>query len=332
MKRFDISLLRILAMLMVTFTHCIDPYIFGNLNIWNFEIIQISKYRQIQMFIHAIDIPIFCFISGYLYEYMRCEYAKYSNTINFLIGKAKTLLIPYLFWYIFICIVFPERCSFKGIVYSIDHLWFLLMLMWCFTLASVTINFWEKSSLLLNIIAFILFSSLFALFNKFNLLTQLFCIDMFILYFPIFFLGILFAKYYVFDLLEKRVHTALYFAEFILSLIALFIFTHDNFSSYTLSRIIGMIITIFVGGYFYSIRQKLIFLNKPILKSLDENCIGIYLLHLIIILFLFKSNFVIQFMNQHTIIAPILLFLTSLLSSWGTSILIRKTSISIIIR
>lgn len=46
-----------------------------------------------------------------------------------------------------------------------------------------------------------------------------------------------------------------------------------------LSRIIGMIITIFVGGYFYSIRQKLIFLNKPILKSLDENCIGIYLLH-----------------------------------------------------
>lgn len=150
--------------------------------------------------------------------------------------------------------------------------------------------------------------------------------------FPYLFLGILFAKYYVFDLLEKRVHTALYFAGFILSLIALFIFTHDNFSSYTLSRIIGMIITIFVGGYFYSIRQKLIFLNKPILKSLDENCIGIYLLHLIIILFLFKSNFVIQFMNQHTIIAPILLFLTSLLSSWGTSILIRKTSISIIIR
>lgn len=317
MKRFDISLLRILAMLMVTFTHCIDPYIFGDLSIWNFGIIQISKYRQIQMFIHAIDIPIFCFISGYLYEYMRCKHAKYSNTISFLVGKAKILLIPYLFWYIFICIIFPERCSIKGIVYSIDHLWFLLMLMWCFTFASLTINFWEKSSPSINIMAFILFSSLFTLFNKFNLLTQLFCIDMFILYFPIFFLGILFAKYHIFTLIEKRVHTALYFVGFMLSLFALFIFTSDNFSSYTLSRLMGIIITIICGGYLYKIRQKLIFLSNPILKSLDENCIGIYLLHLIIILFLFESNFIIQFMNQHTIIAPILLFLTSLLSSWG---------------
>lgn len=42
MKRFDISLLRILAMLMVTFTHCIDPPLY----LWEFKYMEFRNYSD----------------------------------------------------------------------------------------------------------------------------------------------------------------------------------------------------------------------------------------------------------------------------------------------
>ena len=103
-RRVDISLIRILAMLMIIYTHCIIPYIctYINQESWNFGIIQSPFYKQAQIFINAIAIPAFCFISGYLYEYFRINFNKYKNTLQFISSKAKRLIVPYIIWYCYI--------------------------------------------------------------------------------------------------------------------------------------------------------------------------------------------------------------------------------------
>ena len=332
MRREDIAFIRIIAMLMVIFTHCIDPYIFSDLKIWDFGVIQISQYKQIQMAMNAIDIPAFCFISGYLYEYIRKNLGKYNDTLQFLKSKAIRLISPYIFWYLFIYFSIPGRCTLSGIIYSTDHLWFLLMLMWCFIFAAISIRFWEKTSPIINILAYLVFSSVFLILSHFNLLTQIFCLDMFFLYFPVFFLGILFAQYQIVEFIKKALHPGLLIVGMVLIMIVLFLVTNENyFYSYTLSRYSGTMIAILGLCFLYCIKEKLQFINTRIAKSLDKNSMGIYLIHLIVIIHLLRYNEVVQFMNQHVVIAPILLFIFSLLISWGASAIIRKTPLSFIV-
>lgn len=332
MKRTDISALRIIAMCMVVFTHCIDAYIFNNLKIWDFGINFVPQYKQIQMFIQAIDITAFCFIAGYLYEYMRIEKNKYKDTFSFLLTKVKRLLVPYLFWFIVIWLLFPGRTELQNIIYSTDHLWFLLMLMWCFVFIALSIKCWEKLPLYANILVYFVFNSLNLIFAHFNILTNILCFDVFLVYFPTFFLGLIFAKERLFKLCTKRIPLFILIISIIIAIGLQYIFTSENYlCSYTLSRIMGLIIVILAFAICFRKMEKLSFLNSPFWKSLDTNSMGIYLIHMIIILVLFQNEHIIHFMNSYVCLAPILLFIVTLFSSWGLSICIRKTPLSFIL-
>lgn len=333
-RRVDISLIRILAMLMIIYTHCIIPYIctYINQESWNFGIIQSPFYKQAQIFINAIAIPAFCFISGYLYKYLRINFNKYKNTLQFISSKAKRLIVPYIIWYCYIMYFFPGRCNLFGIFYSIDHLWFLLMLMWCFLFSSLCIKFLEKSPLILDIIIFLGFSFLFIIGNHFNLLPSFLCLNMFVLYFPAFFLGILFAKYNVTDLVTTKIPLFIFPIAIALESILLYLFTSENyFSSYTISRIIGLCVVVTLFSYLKLNINRLQFINKDFYKSLDKNSMGIYLLHSIILLYFLEFDYVIQFMNNYELIAPFILLILSVGLSWAISILIRKTPLAFIL-
>jgi surface polysaccharide O-acyltransferase-like enzyme len=155
---------------------------------------------------------------------------------------------------------------------------------------------------------------------------------MFVLYFPAFFLGILFAKYNVTDLVTTKIPLFIFPIAIALESILLYLFTSENyFSSYTISRIIGLCVVVTLFSYLKLNINRLQFINKDFYKSLDKNSMGIYLLHSIILLYFLEFDYVIQFMNNYELIAPFILLILSVGLSWAISILIRKTPLAFIL-
>lgn len=98
------------------------------------------------MWLNSFHIYAFTFVSGYIFYAMKYEYGKYQGYLDFIINKAKRLLIPYCFvsiiWVIPMYIIYfgKDNCVLKDIVKkyilmeSPAQLWFLIMLFGVFIL------------------------------------------------------------------------------------------------------------------------------------------------------------------------------------------------------
>lgn len=111
---------------------------------WQYSVVnkdsQILKY--ITEYIYSFHMPLFVFISGYIYNYNRECLGKYNSTKNFIFNKLKRLIIPYFLVSITFMIplqmIFSIYADEKSYIYRIindtllaqrpSHLWYLLML------------------------------------------------------------------------------------------------------------------------------------------------------------------------------------------------------------
>lgn len=188
-----ISILRVTAMLMVVMNHCLDYYT----PIWHYpNSVQVPIYHVMAKVLCDIELPIFVFVSGFLYHY-QLERKGYSNNLNFIKGKIKRLLIPFLIWAAVIVTFISNQTYIEFIVYGASHLWFLGMLLILFLIFHSTRKIWTSFTAQKDSIAFavMLFSALMILRippNPGVIIHQVFA------YMYIFYAGMMIHKYNIY--------------------------------------------------------------------------------------------------------------------------------------
>lgn len=111
---------------------------------WSCSIVNTkSEYiKYVTEYIYSIHMPLFVFISGFIYSFNREIMNKYNNVIEFIRNKFKRLIIPYVLTGVFFMIpiqmlfeVYTDRKTFfirvlEEIILSNRpaHLWYLIML------------------------------------------------------------------------------------------------------------------------------------------------------------------------------------------------------------
>lgn len=133
-KFLYIDYLRIITMLALVLYHCMCYYTHR----WDYREVYITEYDYFCGRIVDWALPMFVFISGYLYH---CIYmgGGYSDYLSYIKKKTLRLLIPWIVWTIlFEAIVYQTPVSFSLFMLGgYKHLWFLLMLFWQFVIAPV---------------------------------------------------------------------------------------------------------------------------------------------------------------------------------------------------
>ena len=190
---FEISMMRVMAMLMIIAFHSMCFY---NGKWTKFDAIRIPFWTNASEFLDVVDLNMFVFISGYLYGYLYIYRNKYRHPSEVIRNKAVRLLIPYFFWGIPMAIVWPWN-TMSSLLYGIGHLWFLLMLFGVFTLTVILqllnaqrIKFTFKIGLFLIVVAYL---GMYV-FMKYVNPRDFLCTNRILYYFQAFMIGYVCAK------------------------------------------------------------------------------------------------------------------------------------------
>ncbi|WP_367179564.1 acyltransferase family protein [uncultured Winogradskyella sp.] len=130
------NLLRAVGITLVVLRHSFSPF----RNSWD-----VSKYYEyniiadfIGRYTSTISMPLFVFISGYIYFFLRNNYNKYSSFKILFEKKSRRLIVPYLIlapFYIWVFLDYNSVLSFLSHLWvGAGHLWFLLMMFVMFLL------------------------------------------------------------------------------------------------------------------------------------------------------------------------------------------------------
>ena len=99
-----VSAMRVMAMMMIVAFHSM---LFYTGKWWVFGGPVIPLWVKVSSFLDAIDLPMFVFIAGFLFGHLYKFKGKYRDKRQFVIGKARRLLVPYLAWGLFLVYVLP---------------------------------------------------------------------------------------------------------------------------------------------------------------------------------------------------------------------------------
>lgn len=95
MRNQSISHMRVCAMLLVVYYHCICFYT----PVWDLPgALQVPIYESMAFSLNAIHMPAFVYISGFLYAYLYLYKGKYHDGVLFYVDKTKRLMRPYMLW------------------------------------------------------------------------------------------------------------------------------------------------------------------------------------------------------------------------------------------
>lgn len=267
----DISILRVIAMLMVVFYHCLCPY-----SIWDhtdyFIGFHVPIWDVVNGILYQIHLPIFFIISGYLYGYKRIL-GGYKVTHDFVINKSERVLFPYIIVGAFLCVL--QHREIGQMLNGISHLWFLLVIFECYLLGRFFENvlwFKNKPQRLLIILAvlFIIGLSYRIPTVKFLALWGLFR------YFPFYLIGMLMCNI-DFEKLAKY-KTAIFCG--IIGMVLCLVFQQLFMKRVLLSYLLGVVVVLLSFSY-----ARIIYIKKlpKSVISLDKCSMGIYIVHHIVI-------------------------------------------------
>lgn len=321
-----ISFLRVVAMTMVVLFHCLAYY---SDSIWQYPDPDVAGYGIFARFLNVIDMPMFVFISGFLYAYLREAKGKYKDNMAFLTNKARRLMVPYLFWGVVLLLLFPDK-HVSDMLSGISHLWFLLMLFGLFLLIHFTYLFWHNLSFGKGLIFLCFLFLLYPLGLKLHFATDYFCIDRILMYLPYFVLGCGCNSF--FSRIEKLRYVL---AGGLILLVVVF-----SLTTYVLPLIPSLVVYpiqyLFVGmflvccfGYFSQLPSAVLQFRG--LDSLDRCSMGIYILHHILIAFPLQWPAVRAVMNDYWWLCPWLMFLVVYALSWMLTAALLRTRLSVVI-
>ncbi len=124
--------MRVLATTMIVAYHSL---LFYTGTWWQFGGVVVPLWVKCSRFLDSIDLSMFVFISGFLYGWLYIFKGKYRDRRAFIVGKTRRLLVPYLFWGVFLILIQSSDHCWEPLLTGISHLWFLLMLFWVFCLS-----------------------------------------------------------------------------------------------------------------------------------------------------------------------------------------------------
>lgn len=275
---------------------------------WNYtDSPPIALYEHLAEIFNRIDMPAFVFISGYLLS-KQITNNKYSNCTDIFLYKIKRLFIPYIFWLVINLLLIPETLSFSDFFYGINHLWFLPMLLHLSIFSIISLPIWTKFSKRTSLICFasMLFIFFIAYYKGWNL--PIAYIKTFL---PVFYLGIITEKHHLLNINKRNLKYILFISIVIYVLVCLFLFTPNPSIRDLIIKLSAFSIIFSSMGILKSDKE----ISNRIILLVDKYSMGIYLIHHIIIQYLLSFNSIVQTLNIHHIMGPILIFAISLLTS-----------------
>lgn len=312
----DISVMRVMAMLMVVFYHCLCLY-----SIWDgtdyFIGFHVASWDIVDGMLAQIHLPIFFLISGFLFGVKR-NVGGYNNVSKFIQNKAVRVLAPYMIVGIFLC--FLQHRDFTQMLDGISHLWFLLVIFECYVLGKLMeAILWMSSKrrriLMVVAIMFFLFLS-----HRFYFI-QVLGISKLMIYFPYYVVGMLICKV---NFVEYRNYQK-YQLSLILVLLVLFALEQYFFCKRLLTVALGLCVVLCSFSYFRSLEIKSL---PGWMKSLDKCSMGIYIVHHILIQEMNKTAYFYDVAVTHYYLYPVTQFIGITLVSWGFVALCRKSKYS----
>lgn len=322
MKNIALSYIRIIAMMMVVFFHCICVYCS-----WNKGIHHSTIWIIVGNWLNQIQIPLFVFVSGLLFSNISRK-GRYDNALAFFYNKFTRLVVPYIVVGGLLCLFF-HRYLIQYLLIGVSHLWFLLMLFMLFIIAYPLRKIWDKFDAKASII-FLIVSVLLALTSaklQFHYLEYL-SIDRAIVFVPYFFLGY---KISSSNIVEKVSFKVNIYLPITLITYSVFIVVPVFFDLSSIIRYISILIFPFV--VLSSVAFIYIFLKSknsngmhPVMVTLDKCGMGIYIIHHIILLDIFlHTSLGYQFMDNYPYVAPFVIFIPLVVVACLMTLALKRT-------
>lgn len=309
----NLTFYRVVAMTMVVLYHCICYYAHPT---WPFgEGPYNPVLKIITTLMGGIHMPVFVFISGYLYWMLKRK-GHYDDLVLFYKNKILRLLVPYFVMGGIMLIMFNEIYNLSSLLYGICHLWFLLMLFGLFILAPIVWHLMERIKN--DRIATIAVNASFLLYPLFCN-VNLFQITKIFYFLPFFLIGYILQRRG-----KKEVYSdSVFWLSIVFVMIILFMFCQRTlfidkvireFASYFVIIIVSVIPNI-------NIPNKI----KRIMNNFSDNSMGIYLVHHVIISYVVMVPSAKQYFdNTNSYVGALLLFVSVFASSWFLSIVFNK--------
>lgn len=292
MKYHFISNVRVLAMLMVVFYHCLCAYT----PLWNMNGIEsVDEFYVVAKFLDSFSMPLFFCISGFLY--MKGLRQKGIANAKFVISKTRRLFVPLVVWGLFICAFLTQDSVFHFFAYGASHLWFCGTLFLMFAIVFVGNHWPNRTKLWLDILLLVAFFCISCFSLKIPYNPGLIGYKV-LVYFYVFWLGIFLAKY---EIHSQKIFP--WMAGFCVAVV--FLLSAKSgipFHRYLNKFFVGVFLVAFFpwGLAKWNVRQVF-----P--KAFDEFSMGVYIIHHIVLACLLKFDVFVELFNK-CVFLPFLLF------------------------
>lgn len=337
-RLYSIIVIRVFAILTVVMGH--SMIVFSNS--WNYYQLRSSSqfFNYLKIFINMYQMPIFFFVSGFLFYYLKVELGKYGNRVSFLKNKFQRLVIPYLTVAILYMIPlrllgkYPNYINenfFKIILKDIllggdsGNLWFLpvlflIFLFFRFIFFSKKLRFIREKNYLWIFI--FLISANISVFMP-NLLFMKNCMQ----YIGYFFLGYIFKNVlsssdFIFSKWNLILTTILMLVSYFSQV---FYIKNDlvywKLLQFNISLIGSIASCIFIYVAVDAICKNKDIANNTLIKKLDRDSFGIYLFHSPL-LYPILNEINGKYVNPYILVSSLFVFI--LMISWGITILLSS--------
>lgn len=130
-KLSEVTILRVYAIMSLVAWHCYCSYTAWGIGNSPLDSTYSSAFK---VFAPTANMPLFTFLSGYLFFYLFKEKGKYADFRGFLKNKVNRLLIPYLIlgFVINLTQIGRGRPLWPMFYGAPNHMWYCLMLFYCF--------------------------------------------------------------------------------------------------------------------------------------------------------------------------------------------------------
>lgn len=324
MRLINIDFIRPLIILLIVVNHVFAIYAGVWESPWeNADNIEI--YKWVQRVAICCSLQLFTFISGYIYAF-QVKRAGVQSLKLLISKKTHRLLIPYVFFgtLYYVLIGSGDNYSVDGFVQQLlhgkSHLWFLLMLFWCFIIHWIIISLTpqkcsKKMYLVILLPLFLYFVS--------PVVTDFLCLKQAFMYYVFFYVGFL-----SYDMFKPNIRVTLALTTSYVFLFVIFYYYVDHRSTigmYPLYKIIelstklgGVFCFMSLANTFTQTRNRL---SKQYLYLVSMS-FGIYIYHQFVIQFIYYKTDIPEILGVYW--TPIVCLIITLFSSILLTVVSKK--------
>lgn len=322
MRDIAIQQIRVAAMLIIVFYHCVCYY-----GIWDAKFPEALRFDTIEYWRALCNVALnaFVFISGLLYAKLYFAKEKYRDSKAMFRDKVRRLLVPYCIWVCLALLIFPSEHTILDFLSGAQHLWFLLMLMSIFAaiiaLGGKALNI---KTLIGGVIAFSALNIVIAKYG--DSWPNIAAWKTAVKYMPAFIIGMLTVRLRIAERMSGWPKWTIVVTFCITALLVAFM-------GYMPSLPFGLLY-VTIPTYCFLICLYVLLSAYPMrfgtstFNSLDKQSMGIYIIHHLLIwgILLYIPGAVVL-MNAYPVLAPILLFGIVFFVAWVASELLHKTDV-----